>query len=536
MAGPCRERGPASAGLSLEGFRTKVAMKKIRQFRLLTKAQTATELAVFGAILVFVIGLIIKSALGSGHIQNQNLKASRLAMMLSFKFSEGLETGECGTDDCREFGVKSRDSASVVILEDRLTAESAKYPAIDRMPQIAGGGATFSRNLFMPMDADETWNIPVIDIFVNGRHFPLTIAAFKKACLREDPLDCSADTQWHEMAGWDATCARNRGCRKLYHFLANNGQNPLWCDGGLVSCPVHNLSANDRFNLDHQGLPDVPLGERQRFAWQWYTIMGFREEYMKDDEVKNVADQLEPGEEGIILYDGGSKNISADVDGDLKEEQMTKLTKVTDHIILEMQVLDFQDGDLDMTIGTDEIQDGKPVAGLTNDTFMYTFVKSGRAASEGTYLEIQNGRLCDPQPPYTCVRSIQKSDKIDIIMRTIQLSNNTGRFCRVDDLGDITLQTTVGGYANPVEVCCKTEACKDENGLSLGVSCFDPEYIDKTCMFTGNPDYIDPYSRLPTILYPKIYVRSRVKDLHGRKWQTDISGDPYVEFEVPKTK
>src|SRR5262245_49389855 len=42
-------------------------------------AQTATELAVFGSVLVFLIGLIVQQAMGINHLQNQSLRSVRMA-------------------------------------------------------------------------------------------------------------------------------------------------------------------------------------------------------------------------------------------------------------------------------------------------------------------------------------------------------------------------------------------------------------------------------------------------------------------------
>ena len=49
-------------------------MTKSRKY---LRAQTALELAVFGAILIFVVGVIIRQALSSAYMQNQNLRAMR---------------------------------------------------------------------------------------------------------------------------------------------------------------------------------------------------------------------------------------------------------------------------------------------------------------------------------------------------------------------------------------------------------------------------------------------------------------------------
>src|SRR5262245_61681795 len=121
------------------------------------KAQAATELAVFGAILMFVVANIIRSSFGAGLTQNQSLKAMRWAMLQSL------------------YGVrnenKSRDSASIIVIEDRLSPEASKFGSLERTPMINSGGGTFSNTLYMPLDWNEKNQIPVMDVIVNGEHF-----------------------------------------------------------------------------------------------------------------------------------------------------------------------------------------------------------------------------------------------------------------------------------------------------------------------------------------------------------------------------
>lgn len=150
-----------------------------RLARIKKKAQTAAEVAVFGAVMIFVIGMIVRQTMGSSYQQNQSLKAMRLAMATSFKYSQGL-MGLGGTD-----GTMSHNTATILFVEDRLTADSAKYGAIDRTPYMLSASATHSRNLYMDLDAGFNFDLPIYDVFVNGKHFPFTTARFRRVCLRE---------------------------------------------------------------------------------------------------------------------------------------------------------------------------------------------------------------------------------------------------------------------------------------------------------------------------------------------------------------
>ena len=59
-------------------------MKYAGRFKNSQKAQSIIELTVFGAILIFMIGVIIRQALSFSYIQNQSLKAMRKALSLSY--------------------------------------------------------------------------------------------------------------------------------------------------------------------------------------------------------------------------------------------------------------------------------------------------------------------------------------------------------------------------------------------------------------------------------------------------------------------
>ncbi len=167
-------------------------------------AQAAVELAVFGAILIFVIGTIVRSSLGFSYQQNQSLKAMRMAMTESYNASEA--------------GNASHNNASVLFIEDRLTASSAKYGSIDRTPYILGGSGTHSKQLFLPIEANEPQNLRRTDMYINGKHFSMLAEGYKTMCLTEFETDCpSGYDEWagpyayaplrNEPKVWESDCA-----------------------------------------------------------------------------------------------------------------------------------------------------------------------------------------------------------------------------------------------------------------------------------------------------------------------------------------
>ncbi len=129
------------------------------------KAQAAVEFAVFGAILIFLLGTIVRSAVNNSYTQNQNFKAMRMAMLASWNGSKA--------------GTPSHNSASILFIEDRLSPDIGKYGDLDRNPFVANGSGTFSFELLYPLDVGEVAsNLPIMDVYINGQHFPFITAAY----------------------------------------------------------------------------------------------------------------------------------------------------------------------------------------------------------------------------------------------------------------------------------------------------------------------------------------------------------------------
>jgi len=444
------------------------------------KAQTAIELAVFGSILIFVIGLIVRQTLGTSYAYNINLKAMRLAMLTSFRYSEGLVGYNSKYFEKR--GSASRNTASVLILEDRLSVSSGKYATIDRTPLFASASATHSRHLMMNIDAKEYENLPTTDFYINGKHFPLTVARLRKVNLSSSnpPTYYSVEIN-HEFNSRWCNCTSSTGAP----VAASCGS------GGFF-----------RFDLDRDGILD-PVNEPNNnecedFSWQW----------------RRVAPKK------IDVDDG--KNVSIDLDGDLETETVvgvnvgfSKLeTRALEdkRIVLNIHYMDFQEGDIDVTIGN---HDSRPQPGFTSqDLQLYTFTKANN--TEGTYLLMEEGKLFSGGlAGKQFVRTVQKKDSIDIVQRTLQLSNDTGRFCTAPGEKPPSKVGKVKVENNPVEVCCQTVECCFVDGDPATSS------IDKTCMVTDGPGTQDPI----------IFVRSRIHDKSGRKWITLVDGDPYIFFQ-----
>ena len=154
-----------------------------------TSAQSATELALFGAILVFVIGAIVRTGLSSSMLLNVNLRVLRMALRESYLTSEGAYKRvvfDAGRKWDKE-GSNARNMASVVVLEDRLSVTpGSKIGTSDRIPFVSMASATMSRNLFRPIDFGEVNDIGLSDVLINGLRFPFATGGFKEVVLSND--------------------------------------------------------------------------------------------------------------------------------------------------------------------------------------------------------------------------------------------------------------------------------------------------------------------------------------------------------------
>lgn len=489
------------------------------------KAQSATELAIFGAVLMFVLGIMVRQAHNANLSQGQAYRAMRLALTKSYLSSLA--------------GRPDRNSATVLIVEDRLSPGSEKYGPISRFPMLISGSGTMTRELMMPQDFNQDSELGRIDLYINGVFFPLTIADYGSM----SGLNNAASSP-----DWDPQCAYRYifnaasgssdilqwiGCTRFYrivpNFVVDETKNLFCCDdqpscytsaNGTIPvidcssasnrcCNVTNLNVARRFDLNRDPgnnppeetalLADVTL--RANFAWQWYLVKGFDPARSQDEDTIyngtnwiNVSApyQINYGDALVFYSDpedaAKNKNTVLDLDEDFFEEVTLGVGYNNSGIVTNINYVDYQLGDIDSTYN--KLSPG-PEPGLKDDVQMYSFT------NDGTYLLQREGKLYSPSTQQF-VRNVQKRDRVDVVQRIIQLSNNTSRFCdagsgaRIADATFAAAESTPG-LKNPVEVCSD--------------NCFSPANVDKTCY---------------NIVDDVIYVRSRIRDLGGRKWITTV--------------
>jgi hypothetical protein len=80
-------------------------------------------------------------------------------------------------------------------VEDRLSPDANKYGSLDRSPFIAEGSGTFSYYMLYPLDPDEVSSeLPIMDVYINGQHFPFSTASYVQNKLLTQPT-CSGTAQ-----------------------------------------------------------------------------------------------------------------------------------------------------------------------------------------------------------------------------------------------------------------------------------------------------------------------------------------------------
>ena len=225
-------------------------------------AQAASELAIFGAVLIFVIGLIVRTGFNTTQSVNQQLRAFRFALSESYKTGEGHYTGGPS---------RARNTASIFLIEDRLSIGGADALGDrDRIPYMTSGSGTFSRNQLMPLSFGSTQHLPIFDLIVNGQRFPLTTIAFKEYDLMKMYADdakkhCDHDPR-PKGTCWDKDCNSGEGC-VIFYGQRVRAQSIGGFDIGCDEC----------FDLDLDGDVDVPdLDLRSKFHWQWNKVEGLK--------------------------------------------------------------------------------------------------------------------------------------------------------------------------------------------------------------------------------------------------------------------
>lgn len=528
------------------------------------KGQAAMEVAIFGAMIIFLIGAIIRFTVSSQYTQNQDFKAMRLAL------SKSLESSNAGRTE--------RNNASVMYIEDRLVPEFNKYGGLERTPLVAQGSGSMTNLIMYPIDeGDIVGAIPKTDVYINGQYFPLSTAAFRaKILVPPIGVDFEPDPNFSylDYRGWDYTCLCSTqkvdgvekeictGCPLIYQVIPNGGREfctEEYCRGYLTLFEKFNLNRNSNYCddppscrpkyekviNDHCKRNSIPAGQSvcwDDVAWQWNAARGIVgdedsgiSQYIKPDQAQYPSYDIDNDRKEEVVYalnrinyDDISKSVGLtpemveDVKDQLKKaatnyyartglsniqtliEDLKKLRAAG--VVTDVLVIDYQDGDLDLT--HDNSSPGSP-RGLQNETAIYTRMRqeNGDNVDTGTYFMIKEGKLYNPDNGQV-VRSVNKRDQVDLVERRILLSNNTHRFCRRNNTRPTCVDDAPKSGSNCEVAVNPVEVCVDDTGQSEFSGCFSKSNVSKTCMDTKSG---------------MIYVRSIIQNRGGHKWITDVS-------------
>jgi len=282
-------------------------------------AQTMVELAVFGAVLFFVIGAMTINYIAAAAQQNAQFRSMRQALLMSYRASKDSEA--------------SRTSASFLVFEDRLTGEFGKYGTVDRQPMIAAGGGMMSAQSMQVSDWNDPESIPLADVTVNGEHFVFRTSVYASYIIAQKsdgvqiiqvspdiPASSSVSTPTGQgmcagstepctvdpETGFDS-CGSGGPCEMQYIVTTLTGdqliaqsvqdclRNPASTTPGpyVISCT--RVVAED----DEQG--KVKLAEQlERLYWEWTNLH------------KRGKPEMPPFFTGMVANDPEFKNIKGD--------------------------------------------------------------------------------------------------------------------------------------------------------------------------------------------------------------------------------
>ncbi|MDP2940620.1 MAG: hypothetical protein Q8O13_11225 [Candidatus Omnitrophota bacterium] len=309
-------------------------------WKVINKAQTASELAIFGTILVFVIGVLIRFALSFNYNQDYQMRAFKRALQLSY---------------ANQADSANRSLASVTIINDRDIPElSDQLGIMQRTPYFASATAMYNSMLFGStrypyyfqwcgsapewLDDGHPDALPVNDIYVNNERIVLSVADYAK-------YPCPEGEERKRQIIWS---------------------DPKWAEADP------NPSGSDywrwlRFkceDIDPDGSPDNGLNITS-------------------------ADIDNDGKEETIFAAMGCQEVVCEPEDPLDHDS-PEICNLVFHIA-EVTVLDSQLGEIDTTINSADLRDEVEPQGFKPGYKIYARVNPGSShQKQETYTEITN--------------------------------------------------------------------------------------------------------------------------------------------------
>ena len=447
------------------------------------RAQALIELAVFSAILFYLIGASATSYINNTYEQNARLQTMRRALQLSYKSSNA--------------GLANRSSGSFLIFDDRLTGDVTRYGATDRQPIISAGSGYMSAQVMQTVAFKEVQHLPVMDLSVNGQHFVLRTAGFANyyvfipdaalsvyyATINSVPAANEAQIHVASMNEEDLDCAtalsrppayaRQEATRRLTferyaysdtkdYFYKKVTYADASCGTDTGGRPRRPFDYRRTGNMN-EAYPDYSSGCAGGAYWAW-----------KYDTLDNISKSIDTGNGSFPQWD---------VDGDLNEETLYALESRTcpGYSVYRAAIMASSLGDMDSTTSNLDYDNPYDRPGFRNDMRIYSSL-------DGTSLDIA-------ESPSKSISTTKKNQN-DLVERIYQLNKNMA------DPDDFISRNNIGvvctGDTDAAMIASKgtkTDCCG-----TLGGS--------QTCFDRTNK---------------RLYIRSPISDTRGRKWITDTS-------------
>lgn len=487
------------------------------------KAQTMIELAVFGAVLFFLIGGIASNYISGSQQQQAQLQALRKALLSSY------QSGQAGKTE--------RVAASTLVFEDRLTGEGGKYATMERQPVVMGGSGLLSIQAMQPGIFNEPNSSPLMDLVVNGKAFQFRTNAYVQYVIALKPdntvqiiqVKAVADDQLPVVSTIPAmgtcsggaynACASNSNCGHGTTCVKTPVDIPKtqteFMKDAVTSC-LTTGSAGDPVQNCNAGTPE----QRARLAREWLLYPNangdplFFYHMMSNDPLfhQSAGRTPIPGiDELNLLRDGDSSHVfpssstlepawkwawdsltaaidkidenegsypAYDVDGDLDEENVFQAEDVTSvycasgacRNAYRVGVQDSSLADVDPSKDASDFTDPAQAPGMRQETQ----IKSEVSAET----EVKEGWIFSDSLPYNISKATKKQS--DMIERIYQMNVNMN-----DPAGFIALNSSVIEAAN---------------------NCTSAANETKTCFDTNTKT---------------LYIRSRLSNQRGHKWVTN---------------
>ena len=503
------------------------------------RAQSIIELSILGAALLGILGLLIRYSSTISEAQNIQLRAMREALKLSATEAASTLSTPTSPPNAPTPGNKTanRKSATVLWIEDKPTVEGGeKYGAASLTPAISFGTGTMTNLLQYPLRSGDPNSLPVMDIYVNGKHFSFTTANYDYEgwfVTNDGNPDPSTPP-----ISWNFNCNPNqpngspiKQARCLSTVPNPNGGQP-WTFGSphpvfWTKVPrtdknfcystgqpsdhhctyVSSAELDERFRLDPLNGDPAPISTRAELQWQWFPILlnNVAIDFFDENQDKKTYTSLDvdnDGHEEVILHldqvgdfecglpwqqcgisaryfwdDGKPSN---DLLFSPNSDCCHNAWENGDHPewrlgfkLVSVVTLDSENGDLNMGYNTIDKLQGKPKPGFVQGKAKIKTYATGDLDVSQTAQSSQSTKV-----------SQQTKDTINVIEREIQLSNDTGRFVPGHNW-----------FSNPdVDVACSGNDCCD----------------------TAQNKYLTCFNRTNLVLYVRTLTGAKI----GHKYKT----------------